>query len=99
MKAAVAAIEPHHIVLALRMIAPELFNSADIEPVGGLPIDESAAELQALVLSHAAKRSLAYAAHECERAIQRLISPAHILIGICREQPHAAVGKCGELLS
>jgi len=72
-----AVVEPHHISLALQVAIPE---------ASGLPIEEAHEDYQKIIFSLASKRSLAYAAHECERLRERLISPTHILIGLDREQ-------------
>ena len=49
-----------------------------------------------LPLSHETKRALAYAAEECERLQQKHITPAHLLLGLMREEKCFAAQLIGE---
>jgi hypothetical protein len=80
-----AVVEPHHLLLALQVVIPEVFGCLS-ELARDSPIEEPTTQYQDVIFSHASKRSLACAAGECERLNQRLISPTHILTGLHREQ-------------
>jgi hypothetical protein len=74
---------------------PDVFSSFTPEPPVRLLIGEPTAEIRAPIYSLASKRSLAYAASECEAAKQNLISQVHMLVGIYREQPQSIPGEPG----
>jgi len=89
-------IEPEHLLLGMLREAKTLFDSAKIQPM----TDElrNAAHVEGakvstsvdLLLSHQAKKALAYGVEEAERLNHRHIGPEHLLLGLMREPGVAA---------
>ncbi len=96
-------IESEHMLLAILRESRETFLSSDDrakltqEITSQLPHNEKISTSIDLPLSHALKRSLAYAAEEAERVAHKNIDAAHLLLGLLRiESPvSAALNRYG----